>query len=101
MSPELLIFLIRLANALIWSAVVVRAFRGPRPVSDLARGLVLLLLFGGMWVLAFGGLVVLGLVPGDVARFVYTAFTAFAALIGLAFFIDGWAEDDETPPEPK
>lgn len=98
MSAEMLIFLIRLANALIWSAVVIRAFRGPRPASDLARGLILLLLFGGMWTLAFGGLVGLGLVPGDVARFVYTAFTAFAALIGSAFLVAGYAEE---PPKSK
>lgn len=75
--------IIRGVNCLLWVTVVVKILRHDRPVSRLARQLISLVLLFGMAVLFMGSTVPFGF-PGDVARVLYTSFTAFAGLIALA-----------------
>lgn len=73
---------LRFANFLLWTLVILRIFRHDRPVSRLTRQLISVVLFFGMGILALGSLVPFGF-PGELARMIYTAFTAFALLIAL------------------
>lgn len=73
---------LRVVNAVLWLLVVVRILRHDRPVSALTRKLISLVLLFGMGILVLGALVPFGF-PGELARLIYTAFTAFAGLIAL------------------
>lgn len=75
---------IRLVNAVLWTAYVIRVVRAPLPVTPLARKLIGLTIVFGMWALFYGGVASLGFVPGDTARTLYSIFTAYAAIVALA-----------------
>lgn len=75
--------ILRTANALAWSYLSWRILKAGIPVIPLARKLMVSVLFFGMWVLALGSLVQFGF-PGEAARFIYTAFTAYALIIAAA-----------------
>jgi hypothetical protein len=75
--------LIRSANAIVWVALCIGVLRRDRPVYPVERRLLVTVLMSGMIVLAIGALTAFGL-PGDAARFLYTAFTAYALIVALA-----------------
>jgi hypothetical protein len=93
-----LTFLIRTGNALLWTVFVLQTIRSDRPLLRTARLMILPVIFMGMWVLVIGSLVTLGILSGDVARTVYTLFTAFAAIVALTLVTSDVAslgEDDK------
>lgn len=71
--------LVRGINLALWLVVARRLLRRQEPLPLLTRRVVVLVMTFGMAVLFLGALVPFGF-PGDVARMVYTVFTAFAAL---------------------
>jgi hypothetical protein len=78
---------IRAINAFLWTIVCVRIVQHDQPVPRIIRLLIVTVILGGMWVLTFGGLAPFG-VPGEVARFIYTAYTAYAGIIAVAIVTD-------------
>lgn len=78
-----LALIIRGLNAVLWTLLIRRIVMEDKPVSPLARRVISGVLFFGMWVLVIGALVQFGF-PSDMARTVYTAFTAFAGISALA-----------------
>lgn len=74
---------IRTANAVLWTIICVDLLRRGTPALAAIRRLASTVLLLGMWVFVIGALVQFG-VPGEVARFVYTAFAAYAGIIALA-----------------
>jgi hypothetical protein len=79
---------IRGINAVLWTAVIYEVLRSGQPLPRLVRNLSATVILFGMWALFLGGLTTVGAVPGDVARFIYTTFTAYAALVALAIVTD-------------
>lgn len=90
MEVAILTFLIRTYNAVIWTVVIGRILRNDRSVSRPARRMIVVLMVMGYWTLSFGTLTQFG-VDGQIARWVYTAYTAVAAILGsvLAFEREG------------
>lgn len=86
--------ILRTANFILWTLVVIRVFKHDKPVSRLARQLISIVLFFGMGILDIGALVPFGIVSSEVSRTVYTAFTAFAGLIALGIIT---TRDNESP----
>jgi hypothetical protein len=80
--------LVRAANALVWSIVVMKILRNDRPVSGMARKLISLVLVPGFWVLALGGLVPFSIIESDAIRIFYTAYTAVALIIGVTLAME-------------
>ena len=94
----ILTFTIRTANALLWTAFVLQTLRSDRPVLRTARLMLLIVIFFGMWVLAAGSMVSMGILPPEIARTVYTLYTAFAAMVALALVtsdVSSLGEDDK------
>lgn len=80
---------IRLLNAALWTALGITVLQHDRPVPPLVRKLITAVVILGMWTLAFGAVAVLvPAIPSEVARIVYTAFTAFAAIIAAAILME-------------
>jgi hypothetical protein len=77
-------FLIRASNAALWLVIGIHAFRWNKPLSRFGRRIVWTVIAIGMIVLAVGGLVPMGIISGQFARVMYTAFTAYAAIVALA-----------------
>lgn len=80
--------LIRGINLLLWLGVVKRIIEDDRPLSRLARRMVGLVIVFGMAVFVVGSLVPFGF-PGQWASLIYTAFTAFAAILAVALLSTG------------
>lgn len=84
MGPDLfLAVLVRVTAALVWVDLAADIIRNGQPASPLARRLTVLLVAVGLSLLAVGGLVPLG-IPADLMRLVYTVFSGFALVLGLA-----------------
>jgi hypothetical protein len=81
---------VRITNLCLWLAVAVRYWHAPAP-TPFARRVVLSVVVLGMTALAVGGFAPLGF-PGDVARFIYTVFTAYAAIVAGALLTAPWRE---------
>jgi len=75
--------LIRLVNAIIWTLLCIKIYKNGVPVISLVRTMFLSVFFFGMWVFVIGSLTAYGF-PGEAARFIYTAFTAYSLVIALA-----------------
>lgn len=86
----LVALVIRTGNLCLWVAVAVRYWHAPAP-TPFARRVVLSVVVAGSVALVLGGFAPLGF-PGDVARFVYTAFTAYAAIVAGALLTAPWRE---------
>lgn len=80
---DIVTLLIRLVNAIVWTTIVVEVVESGVPTSTLARKLIASVLFLGFWTLTFGALAP-AIVPGPAARTVYTAFTAYSLVVGIA-----------------
>jgi hypothetical protein len=80
--------IIRAANAIVWSVVLLRIFQHNRPVSPTARKLISVVIIGGVWVLVLGALIPFDLFDGDLARVVYTAYTAVTLIIGITLAME-------------
>lgn len=93
LTPELVVTgIIRLANAILWTIVVVRILHQDRPTIRLVRQLLMFVVLAGMWVLAFGTLASIGVIPTALARWVVTMYTALTAIIALAI-VRGASDD--------
>lgn len=84
---DVLALVIRTVNAVLWTVVGLRVIRYG-PLQPLARKMVNVTIVFGMWALAFGALVRFDIVSSDLSRMVYTAFTAFAAMVAVAILRD-------------
>lgn len=80
--------IVRGANLLLWVILGCRIIQADRPVSGMARNVITLVIMFGMAVLFFGALVPFGL-DGQVARLVYTAFTAASAIVAISLLTTG------------
>lgn len=79
---------IRSINFVLWVVLVVRILRSDRPVSGLARRVLVLVLALGMGALFLGSLTPY-FVPTTVVRLIYTAFTSLAAIAATALLTTG------------
>lgn len=76
--------MIRGINAFLWIVLGVDMWlHSSRPLPPIARRLLILVLVGGMLVLLIGAFVPT-YIPVNVGRWLYTAFTGFAAMVALA-----------------
>lgn len=75
---------VRATNAVVWTAFLVRLMRSGVAITPLARRVICAVLVIGLWLLVIGALVSIGLVPGWIARNLYTAFTGVALVAGFA-----------------
>lgn len=82
MEALILSSIIRGVNLILWAAVFGRILRNGLPINRFARSMVATVLLFGMAVLYIGGLVPFGL-DAEVTRWLYTAFTAYAAIVAL------------------
>jgi hypothetical protein len=73
---SLAVLCVRFANAVLWTIVCIRVIQRGEPLPKIVRNMC-------ATVLVLGGTTVFGF-PGEVARFLYTVFTAYAAIIALA-----------------
>lgn len=73
---------IRTVNAIAWCYVGIHFIR-EGPLSPLGRRMTATVIVAGMVALAIGGLTPFGF-PPEVARFIYTIFTAYALIVALA-----------------
>lgn len=83
MSYDELTILLRTTAALVWTGVLVLIMRNHWASTYLRRVLVTVSLVAVLWAVALGGLAGMGLVPGDVARVVYTAVATAVLIVGL------------------
>jgi hypothetical protein len=83
--------LIRISNLTLWLAVAVRYWRAPTLPTPFARRVVLSVVLAGSGALVLGGFAPLGF-PNDVARWMYTMFTAYAAIVAGALLTAPWRE---------
>lgn len=88
MELEIGTLIIRAINLGLWLVVAFRISRGGIPVSNLARRIIITMIVFGMSVFLIGALVPFGF-PGTWASLLYTAFTAYAAIIALALLTTG------------
>lgn len=75
--------LIRAGNLVLWFLVATRVLLRDEPLTVLGRRMVATVVVFGMTVFVVGALVPFGL-PGQLASYIYTAFTAYAAGVALA-----------------
>lgn len=100
MTPEAIFNgAIRLANAVLWTIVVVRILRTDKPIMRLVLQILVLVIVAAMWVLAFGSLVALGFLDAAIARTVVTVFAGFAAILALTIVRGKELEEPEAPTE--
>ena len=87
---DVLIVAVRVVNAVIWTYLFVVFVRDERPAIPMVRNLIMAVVVGGTWMLVMGGAAIgLGLDPQSV-RFMYTAYTAIAAIVALAILTGPW-----------
>jgi len=80
-------FLIRAANAIVWSFVAYRIIQNDRPISRPARRLISVIVFTGFWLLTLGSLTSFGFdVP--TTRLMYTSYTAIALMVGVVLAME-------------
>jgi len=80
--------LIRLANAVVWTAFVITYMRQIKPIGRMARRFVGTVIIFGMWILVFGALTLFSPSFGTPARLIYTAFTVYALIVGAVILAD-------------
>lgn len=88
MEVEITTLIIRGLNLALWVLLGIRILVLDRPVSRMARNTIIMVVIFGMGVLFLGALVPFGF-PGEAARLIYTAFTAFAAIVALGLLTTG------------
>lgn len=93
MEEAAIAFTVRLANAVLWTVWAYQTFKRDVPLVRLARQMVLPVIMVGMWILVLGGAVSLQLVTGDIARTVYTLYTAFAATVAGTLVVNNVLDD--------
>ena len=87
---DLFIISIRVVNAIIWTYLFVVFVRDERPAIPMVRNLIMAVVVGGTWMLVIGAVAIgLGLELQPV-RFMYTAYTAIAAIVALAVLTGPW-----------
>lgn len=89
MTEEALTLAVRVVNAAAWTMLCYALLRDKAPASFLIRGAVILTMAVGMWILVLGGLTPFGF-PGWLARGIYTAFTAGAAIVAFGVITGPW-----------
>ncbi len=88
MSYESAAFLLRLMAAVVWTGVLVLILTGRWHSTMLRRSLVTASLVVTLWAVAFGGAVSLGIVPGDMARIIYTGVATVCLIVGILMLLD-------------
>ena len=87
---DLFIVSVRVINAVIWTYLFVVFVRDERPAIPLVRNLIMAVVVGGTWMLVIGGVAIgIGLDLRSI-RFMYTAYTAIAAIVALAILTGPW-----------
>jgi hypothetical protein len=84
-GADALALTIRLAALSIWVVAFLVGIEVETPGVRVLIGLIILLLCA----LVLGGFAVVGAVPGDVSRTVYTAVATACGIVGAAFILEG------------
>ncbi len=84
------ILLIRLINAAAWIGLASRLVTDPTPAVPAVRNIIMIVVAIGMTMLVIGALVPYGLLNTQAARFIYTGYTAVAAIAALAIITGPW-----------
>lgn len=88
MELEIGTLLVRGVNLVLWIVVAARILVRNQSLSLLARRAVATVIVFGMSVLVLGATVPFGF-PGHLATLIYTAFTAYAAILAVALLSTG------------
>ena len=82
MSPEMfLVISVRVIAATMATVFAWHYWQDRKPISLLARRLMLSIVVFGLWCLVLGGLTTIGLVPSIWADGIYTVFAGYTAVI--------------------
>lgn len=87
---DLFIVSVRVVNAIIWTYLFVVFVRDERPAVPLVRNLIMAVVIGGTWMLVLGGVAISLGWDVEPVRFMYTAYTAIAAIVALAILTGPW-----------
>ena len=94
-AVDVVLILTRVLAALIWTHLAIVFIRDESPAIPMVRILVMSTVLLGLWLLVIGGLVSLFVGDLTVVRWLYTIYTAFASIVGLAILSGPWRR----PPE--
>jgi hypothetical protein len=94
-AVDVVLILTRVLAALIWTHLAIVFIRDESPAIPMVRMLVMSTVLLGLWFLVIGGLVSLFVGDLTVVRWLYTIYTAFASIVGLAILSGPWRR----PPE--
>jgi len=92
---DVVLILTRVLAALVWTHLAVVFIRDESPALPMVRVLVMSTVLLGLWFLVIGGFVTLIGTDVTVVRWLYTIYTAFASIVGLAILSGPWRR----PPE--
>jgi hypothetical protein len=85
----------RLFAAAIWSVITVLFVHDESPAIPMVRWLVMSTLLLGLWFLVIGAFTtIFELADPAIVRWLYTIYTAFASIVGLAILTGPWRRSD-------
>ena len=87
---DVVLILTRVLAALVWTHLAVVFIRDESPALPMVRVLVMSTVLLGLWFLVIGGFVTLIGTDVTVVRWLYTIYTAFASIVGLAILSGPW-----------
>jgi len=85
----------RLFAAGIWTVITALFVRDESPAIPMVRWLVMSTLLLGLWFLVIGAITtIFELTDPAIVRWLYTIYTAFASIVGLAILTGPWRRSD-------
>ena len=94
-AVDVVLILTRVLAALIWTHLAIVFIRDESPAIPMVRMLVMSTVLLGLWFLVIGAVgAILELFEPAVIRWLYTIYTAFASIVGLAILTGPWRRSD-------
>ena len=98
-AVDLIVILTRLMAAVIWTHIAIILIKDDSPALPMVRALVMSTLLLGLWFLVIGAFVTISEnldedIQPMVIRWLYTVYTAFASIVGLAILSGPWRRSD-------